>query len=170
NSFVAGLWDSLMKPLNAANYGISGDRTQHILWGIQNGNIGKVKPRIMVLEIGVNNFKDNTAREIASGIEAIVRTLNKTSPSSKIILFGPLPTGKDNQDPNRQKYYQVHQSIKKLNNGKTVIYLNLDKQFFKPDGTLIDGVMSGDAVHLAKEGYRLWAGVMVPVIKRLRAR
>ncbi len=164
---VPEVWDSLLKPLNAANFGISGDRTQHILWRVQNGNFNNIKPRVIVLEIGVNNFNDNTAKEISDGIHAIVRAIQKKVPSAKIILFGPLPTGKNNQDPNRQKYKQIHESIHGLGNGKNVFYKNLDKLFINPDGTLAEGLMSDDAIHLTAAGYRAWAGVLVPEAKRL---
>ena len=161
------LWDSLFKPLNAANFGISGDRTQHILWRIQNGNFDHVKPKAIVLEIGVNNFHDNTAEEVADGIQAIVRALLKKAPGAKILLFGPVPAGKDNQDPNRQKYRQVHQIIRGMGNGKTVFYMNLDKEFIQPDGTLTPGLMAGDAIHLTPEGYGVWAKVLVPELKKV---
>lgn len=164
---VPELWDSLLKPLNAANFGISGDRTQNILWRIQNGNFDQVKPKVIVLEIGVNNFHDNSGKEIADGIQSIVRSLLKKVPSAKILLFGPLPAGTGNQDPNRQKYKEVHQIIRGLNNGKNVFYLNLDKQFLQADGSLTEGMMSADAIHLAPEGYRVWAGVIVKEAKRL---
>lgn len=161
------LWDSLLKPLNAANFGISGDRTQHILWRVQNGNFEKIKPQVIALEIGVNNFPGNSGKEIADGIQAIVRALQKKVPSAKIILFGPLPTGIDNKDPNRHKYKEIHQIIRGLNNGKNVFYQNMDKLFINPDGTLTEGLMSSDAIHLTAAGYRAWAGVLVPEARRL---
>ncbi|MFA5815145.1 MAG: GDSL-type esterase/lipase family protein [Bacteroidales bacterium] len=166
-SAVPELWDSLFKPLNAANFGISGDRTQHVLWRIQNGNFDKVKPKVIALEIGVNNFRDNSDKEIADGIQSIVRALLKKVPAAKIILFGPLPTGTDNKDPNRPKYKQIHQIIHGLNNGKNVFYQNMDKQFINPDGTLVEGLLSPDAIHLTAAGYRKWAGVLVPEARRL---
>jgi lysophospholipase L1-like esterase len=161
------IWDSLFKPLNAANYGISGDRTQHILWRIQNGNLDRIKPKAIVLEIGVNNFHDNTADEIAGGIRAIVKALQKKVPGARILLLGPLPAGENSKDANRQKYKQVHQQIHELGNGKNVIYMNFDKSFIRDDGTLTPGLMAGDAIHLTRAGYEEWARLMVPELKKL---
>jgi lysophospholipase L1-like esterase len=161
------LWDSLFKPLNAANFGISGDRTQNILWRIQNGNFDQIKPRVIAVEIGVNNFADNSEKEIIGGIQAIIKALIKKVPAAKIILFGPLPTGTDNNSPNRQKYKLVEQGIRDLNNGKNVFCINLDKLFIHPDGSLVEGLMAGDAIHLTGEGYRKWAGVLVPEARKL---
>jgi lysophospholipase L1-like esterase len=161
------IWDSLLKPLNAANFGISGDRTQHLLWRIQNGNFDRIKPRVIAVEIGVNNFPDNSADEISDGIRAIVKALQKKVPSAKIILFGPLPTGPDQSNPNRQKYIRIHHQIHDLDNGKTVFYVNMDKQFIQSDGTLTEGLMSSDAIHLTGEGYRVWAEALVPLARKL---
>lgn len=164
---VPGLWDSVFKPLNSANFGISGDKTQHILWRIQNGNFDQVKPRVIALEIGVNNFNDNSDKEIAGGIRSIVRALQKKAPKARILLFGPLPAGIDNKDPNRQKYKQVHQIIREMNNGERIIYQSMDKYFINPDGTLVPGLFAGDAIHLAAAGYRVWAGVLAEESKKL---
>jgi acyl-CoA thioesterase I len=165
-SAAPALWDSVFKPMNAYNFGISGDRTQHIIWRVQNGNFDKIKPKVIALEIGVNNFTDNTGKEVADGIQSIVRALQKKAPGAKILLFGPLPAGADNSSPNRQKYKQVHQIIRGMGNGKNVFYLNLDKQFINADGSIKEGLMSEDAIHLTPAGYRVWAEVMVPMAQK----
>jgi lysophospholipase L1-like esterase len=157
----------LYKSRNAATFGISGDRTQHIIWRIENGNFEGIKPGVVVLEIGVNNFPVHNADEISQGIKAILKSLQKKAPAAKILLLGPLPTGRDNTDPNRQKYKQVHQMIKSLGNGKSIVYLNLDQVFLKPDGTLTEGLMAADAIHLTPGGYRAWASAMEPEMKKM---
>jgi acyl-CoA thioesterase I len=166
SSAVPDLWDSLFRPIKAANFGISGDRTQNIIWRIQNGNFDQVKPKVIALEIGVNNFPDNTDKEIAGGIQAIVRALLKKVPAARIVLFGPLPVGKDSKDPNRQRYLRIHQIINGLDNGKNVFYINMDKQFINPDGTLVEGLLTQDAIHLTAAGYRMWASVLVPEARK----
>jgi lysophospholipase L1-like esterase len=161
------LWDSLFKPLNAANFGISGDRTQHILWRIRNGNFDQAKPRVVALEIGVNNFPYHTASEIADGIKAITRSILKILPESSVLLMGPLPTGKEKSDPERRKYEEVHHLIKELHNGKTIIYLPLDKFFVNSDGSLIRPLYAPDGIHLTADGYRKWAEAMMPEIRKM---
>ncbi len=165
-SVAPEIWESRLKPLNAANFGISGDRTQHILWRVLNGNFDDIKPEVVVLEIGVNNFPYHTAGEISEGIKAIVKALLKKLPETKILLYGPLPTGKDNLDPNRKKYLEIHKIIRELANGKNVIYESLNKQFIHPDGSLIEGLMSSDAIHLTQAGYAAWADALIPEITK----
>ena len=57
--------------------GIGGDRTQHVLWRLENGNIDGISPKLAVLMIGTNNCGSNTPEEIAEGVEAIVKKLRK---------------------------------------------------------------------------------------------
>jgi lysophospholipase L1-like esterase len=166
-SAVPELWDSLFKPLHALNFGISGDQTQHILWRIQNGNFNKVKPRVVALEIGVNNFGVHSAKEVAAGIQNIIKALQKKVPSAKILLFGPLPAGTTKEDPLRSKYREVHQIIRGFHNGKSVYYQNLDALFIRPDGGLVEGLTATDGIHLTAAGYRAWASVLIPEARRL---
>ena len=42
------------------NLGIGGDRTQHVLWRLDNGNIDGIKPKLAVLMIGTNNSAART--------------------------------------------------------------------------------------------------------------
>ena len=46
------IWDAHYAPRHAYNYGIGGDRTEHILWRIANGEFDHVKPKLVVLKIG----------------------------------------------------------------------------------------------------------------------
>src|SRR4029077_7959156 len=64
-------WDRFYVPRKAANFGIGGDRTQHVLWRIQNGELKGIEPKVAVLMIGTNNAGANTSDEITQGITAI---------------------------------------------------------------------------------------------------
>src|SRR5208337_5244157 len=87
------VWKEKFEPLKAANFGIGGDRTQHVLWRLQNGELEGIKPRAAVIMIGTNNLGANTAEEIADGIKAIVAEIQKKQPETKILLLGIFPRG-----------------------------------------------------------------------------
>ena len=57
------IWDQYYGKLNAANFGISGDKTQHVLWRIDQGELDGISPKVVVLLIGTNNLlsPDNCA-------------------------------------------------------------------------------------------------------------
>jgi lysophospholipase L1-like esterase len=70
--------------MKAANFGIGGDRTQHVIWRLQNGELDGIKPKVVQLMIGTNNSNgsDNTAEEIADGVKGIIDEIKKKSPST----------------------------------------------------------------------------------------
>jgi lysophospholipase L1-like esterase len=156
------VWDRYYRPRHAANFGIGGDRTQHVLWRIQNGEIDGIKPRVVVLMIGTNNVRAHTADEIAEGIEAIVKTLREKLPATRILLLGVFPRD-PSPSPRREKLAAVNARIAKLDDGKTLRYLDIGKNFMNEDGTISREIMP-DFLHLSRKGYRIWADAMEPTL------
>jgi len=145
-------------PLKAANFGIGGDRTQHVLWRLQNGELDGITPKVLMLMIGTNNSNgmDNTAEEIAEGIKAIVAEVQKKSPKTKILLLAVFPRG-EKPNPQREKLTAINKAISKLDDGgKTVKYLDIGEKFLQGDGTLTRDIMP-DSLHLSEKGYQIWA-------------
>ncbi|VTS04414.1 platelet-activating factor acetylhydrolase IB subunit [Tuwongella immobilis] len=155
-------------PMKAANFGIGGDRTQHVLWRLQNGELKNIQPKVVMLMIGTNNSngKDNTAEEIADGVKLIVEELKKNSSKTKVLLLGIFPRGAK-PNPQREKLAAVNAIISKLDDGgKTVKYLDIGSKFLEADGTLTKEVMP-DFLHLSPKGYRIWADAVKSEITAL---
>jgi len=147
--------------------GIAGDRTQNVLWRLQNGAYAKAKPKVMVLTIGVNNFIENdSAEEIAAGILTIANWVNKNMPSTKLVLTGPLPTGIKKDEERRKKYDQVHALLSKASS-KSFGYLPINTPFMLPNGDLDPMKYGTDGIHLQAEGYKAWASALKPTIDKL---
>jgi lysophospholipase L1-like esterase len=156
------------EPLKAANFGIGGDQTQHVLWRIQNGELDGIQPKVVMLMIGTNNTARNTAEEIADGVTAIVKEIHKRSPTTKVLLLGIFPRG---EKPNRlrDKIKQVNAIIARLDDGgKTVRYLDIGDKFLEPDGSISRKTMY-DFLHLTEKGYQAWAEAVKGPIKELMA-
>ena len=85
-----GVWTKHYAKRNAVNLGIGGDRTQHVIWRLDNGNLYRIKPKAAVIMIGTNNSGSNTSQEIADGVEVIVNQLRKKLPETKVLLLGVL--------------------------------------------------------------------------------
>lgn len=160
------VWKRYYGPRNAANFGIGGDRTEHVLWRIENGEIDGISPKVAVLMIGTNNAKANTAGEIAQGIETIVKTLREKLPKTKILLLGVFPRDPSADSPLRAKLGEVNERVAKLDDGSMVTYLDIGKRFTKEDGTLTTDVMP-DFLHLSRKGYRIWADAMEPTLWKM---
>jgi lysophospholipase L1-like esterase len=143
--------------------GISGDRTQHLLWRLQNGHYASSKPKLLVLTIGVNNFNEDSGEETADGIKLILDWLQVNMPETKVLLIGPLPTGLHPNSSNRIKYDIVHSIINDYSSPQ-VTYTPLTKYFIKQDGELDTNYCSGDGIHLIDPGYELWAKLLKEAI------
>ena len=88
------VWEKNFDPLKAANFGIGGDQTQHVLWRLQNGELDGITPKVAVLMIGTNNIGGHKADQIADGIMSIVKTIQEKSPKTKVLLLGVFPRAK----------------------------------------------------------------------------
>jgi beta-glucosidase len=140
---------------NAVNLGIGGDRTQHVLWRLDNGNIEGIKPKAAVLMIGTNNSGSNTPEEIADGIKAIVAKLRTKLPETKILVLAVFPRGADDKDARRQ-----------VNVKTNALYLDIGPKFLGADGTLSKEIMP-DLLHLSPAGYKIWADSIESHVEKL---
>jgi lysophospholipase L1-like esterase len=153
-----------MDPLNI---GIGGDRTQHVLWRLEHGEVEGISPKVAVLMIGTNNLGSNTNEEIAAGVTRIVHTLHEKLPGTKVLLLAIFPRGFKADDPARGRIKSINEQLAKLDDGgKTVKYLDIGPKFLDPDGTLPKDVMP-DALHPNEKGYEIWADAMGPTLKEL---
>src|SRR5438552_1382128 len=89
------VWEKQYGRRNAVNLGIGGDRTQHVLWRLEHGNVEGISPKAAVVMIGTNNSngKDNTSEQIADGIKAVVAKVREKSPKTKVLLLAIFPRG-----------------------------------------------------------------------------
>ncbi len=159
------IWTERYAKLDAANFGIGGDRTEHVLWRIENGELDGISPKVVVLMIGTNNSSSSNSKDIAAGVTAIVKKINEKLPNSKLLLLGVFPRGAaavdDKGKPSgiRTKLADVNTEIAKLDDGKKTFYLDISKSFLETDGTLSKEVMP-DALHPNTKGYQIWADAM----------
>lgn len=161
------VWNKYYGNRKAVNLGIGGDRTQHVLWRLQNGNLDGVKPKAAVIMIGTNNSngEDNTPGQIADGVRAIVKELKTRQPQIKILLLGIFPRG-ENFNSQRGKINQINQVLQKLDDGKSVHYLDIGHRFVEEDGTIAAPIMY-DYLHFTTKGYEIWAESIEAKLKSL---
>lgn len=150
------VWAKFYAKRNVVNLGISGDRTQHVIWRLDNGNLYRIKPKAAVIMIGTNNSGSNTSQEIADGLGVIVKQLRKKLPDTKLLLLGVFPRGTNNTDKRRKVNEGANAIFKKLADGKAVHYLDIGPNFLQKDGTLPREIMP-DLLHLSEKGYTIWA-------------
>ena len=129
------VWAKFYGKRNAVNLGIGGDRTQHVIWRLDNGNVKNISPKAAVIMIGTNNSGSNSPQEIADGLAAITKQLREKLPKTKVLLLGVFPRGANKDDARRKVNEKANAIFKKLADGKDVHYLDIGDKFLKPDGT-----------------------------------
>ena len=150
------VWAKFYGERKTVNLGIGGDRTQHVIWRLDNGNLYNIKPKVAVIMIGTNNSGTNSPQQIADGVEVIVKQLRNKVPETKILLLGIFPRGADASDKKRQVNEQTNEMIAKLDDDKQVHYLDIGPKFLQEDGKLTREIMP-DLLHLSPKGYTIWA-------------
>jgi lysophospholipase L1-like esterase len=164
----AATWAKMYAPLKAANFGFSGDRTEHVLWRLGNGELVAAQPKVIVIMIGTNNSGHgvSNAQQTADGVAAIVRKLRKETPKSKILLLGIFPRGEKPDEPYRLAVVEATRLFAPLHDGKYVHFLDIGQTFMHQDGTLRT-LLLPDRLHLDPMAYELWAKAIEPTLSQL---
>jgi lysophospholipase L1-like esterase len=168
----SNVWNQFYAPQHAANFGISGDHTQHVLWRMDNGELDGIHPKVVVLMIGTNNTGKekngsprNTPPQVIEGVTAVVNDLRTRLPDSKILLLAIFPRG-DGGPAQQAQINEVNAAIAKLDDGKMVKFLDIGAKFLDADGTLPKSVMP-DLLHPNEDGYQIWADAMNPTLDEM---
>jgi len=159
------VWASHFLPLHAVDAGIGGDTTRQVLWRLDHGLLEGVKPKVVVLMIGVNNIFTNTGtdEEIAKGVQTILEKIQSSNPGTKILLLGIFPLGNPAQS---ERAKAINAMLAKME-GPSVRFLDLSDKFRDAQGNLLTEYYSPDKVHLAKPGYEVWGAVLSPVLTEM---
>ena len=163
-----GAWNKYYLPLKAVNFGISGDRTEHVLWRLESGGIlsEKIQPKLVVLLIGTNNIWRDSEEQIAEGVSLIVKDILERAHKANVLLLAIFPRSQNADNPVRAKIAKTNALIEKLTENPRVTFLDIGKNFLEPDGDLSPKIMN-DYLHLTPEGYEIWVKAMDPYVKKL---
>jgi len=166
------VWSKYYGSRKCLNFGVGGDRTEHVLWRFENGQLDGLKPKAAVLMIGTNNSnknKDGTEQyseaDILEGVQAIVKQIRARLPDTKLIVLSIFPRGKT-FSTQRGKLLQINQALEKLADGKTIFYADFGSQMIEADGSISTEMMR-DALHPGEKGYEIWAAAIEPKLKEL---
>ncbi|MFP4354390.1 MAG: GDSL-type esterase/lipase family protein [Phycisphaerae bacterium] len=165
-----GIWRKRFVPLNAANFGMSADRTEHVLWRLENGILDRIDPKVVVLMIGTNNLKAGPVRmspeQTALGVVAVVNLLLEKLPDARILVMEILPR--------QPEYDWIDGAIARTNallatcpeELERVDVVQISQKFLDPAGRLDPKYYRTDKLHLSAEGYEIWADAIEPEIRK----
>ena len=97
-------WNGRIAPLGVVNNGINFDTTQNVLWRINNGDLA-THPKVIVLEVGTNDFPDRSPTQVAHTIQVILDQIHAKLPGTSVLVMGVLPRAENN--PSLPPYLQT---------------------------------------------------------------
>ena len=156
---------------------IGGHTAEQIAGGIKAvvEELKRQKPGIRVLVLGVfprggSSDADRSVEQVAAGVKPINEELAKEKPDAKRLNAavrglerqpGTIPAARLNK-----KVGEINAIVAKLDDGKTVFFKDIGKEFLDPTGGLSGEVMP-DYLHLSGKGYDLWGRAIKADIEKL---
>jgi (4-O-methyl)-D-glucuronate---lignin esterase len=162
-------WNETFHGWNAANFGWGGDRTENILWRLDNGELDGVAPKVIVLQAGTNNIGrspggDDMVADITRGLRAIVDVCRKKAPGATIVLTAIFPRG---DNPAATKTISaINANLAEMADGASIRFLDVNDRLADAGGALFEG-MTVDGLHPSRKGYEVWAEGLRPVLTEL---
>ena len=156
------VWNRYYASRKALNLGISGDRTQHVLWRLDNGNLDGISPKLAIVMIGQNNGGHNSAEEIAEGVKAVVERIRTKLPQTQILLLGVFQR-REKPTPEREVLAKANEMISMLADRKTIHFMDINPLFVQADGSIPVDLMP-DFEHPSAKGYQAWAEAIEPKV------
>jgi lysophospholipase L1-like esterase len=171
DSITAGWPQDLLKErfgqYKPANNGISGDWVQGLRWRVANGIYDQIKPRVIVLLIGINNLSNGfTPEEVAQGTKRLVDDIRAKTPTTRILLLGIFPRGTSFVPPAGDEIRKVNALTARLADQQHVFFLDLADKLIEPDGSISREVFP-DGLHPGRPGYLRWADAIAPTVAKL---
>ena len=153
------MFDKYFGSMRTANFAVSGDTTQGVLWGLSHGEGQGFQPKAIMLMIGTNNAGGGTGPEIAEGVGAVVLEMRKDFPDAKILLLAIFPRAVPG-DPIRDKLAEANRIISRLDDQKHVFYLDIGPKFLDEKGVLLPDTFRADNLHPVAKGYDIWGAAV----------
>ncbi len=157
-------------PYSALNLGFSGDRTEHVLWRLDHGELDGYKAKVVILMIGTNNIghkprSEESPVDTIIGVNEIIRKIRQKQPQAKIVLHPILPRGEKPDDEKRRRVDAANEGLRQLADGQDVYLCDFNDLLLNDDGTLSKDIMP-DFLHPSDKGRRIWAKALLPMLRR----
>ncbi len=162
-------WNRTFHGWNAGNFGWGGDRTENILWRLDNGELDGVDPRVIVLLAGTNNIgrepgDESKVADVVRGLKAIVARCREKAPEAVIVLTALFPR---NDNPAvMPTIAAINAHLATMADERSVRFLDVNSKLADAEGNLFEG-MTVDGLHPSLRGYEVWADGLRPMLTEL---
>ncbi|WP_460515093.1 GDSL-type esterase/lipase family protein [Cyclobacterium sediminis] len=162
-------WEATFQNRRVLNLGFGWDRTQNVLWRLNNGELDGLSPKLVIIHIGTNNTSEtenarkNTASEILEGIAAIYYSVRFKTPNAKIVLMEIMPREEMPNNSRRLLINETNQLLKQFAKDNGITLLDISSKMLNSDGILTKA-FTLDFCHPNEAGYQIWGEALQPYI------
>ncbi|WP_346837661.1 glycoside hydrolase family 3 N-terminal domain-containing protein [Microbulbifer sp. SAOS-129_SWC] len=162
------VWKQYYGDRNAVNLGYGGDRTEHLLWRMEHGELDGIHPKVAVVMIGTNNtgLSLTEPQLTAAGVRKVLDEVRERLPATRILLLGVFPREEQPDAPMRKVNEAINQIISGYADNQHIFYLDIGDKFLDKNGVLSKDIMP-DHLHPNERGYKIWAKAMEPTLEKL---
>ncbi|MBQ4200133.1 MAG: acetylglucosamine-6-sulfatase, partial [Kiritimatiellae bacterium] len=154
----------LRKTYSVLNIGYGGDRTQHLVWRGENGELDGYEAKCVMLMIGTNNSRSDSPEDVALGIRRILDIIAAKQPKAKTLLLPIFPRGASANDNLRKNNEKVNAIVKNYADGKKVVWVDFNSKFLDANGDT-KWIMR-DRLHPNAKGYSdIWMPAVLPYFR-----
>jgi lysophospholipase L1-like esterase len=162
-------WTKTFHGWNAGDFGWGADRTENILWRLENGELDGVKPKVIVVLAGTNNVgkeagDDAKVADITRGLKAIVEACRKKAPTATIVLTAIFP--RNDSPAVIPTIDRINANLGQMADGRSIRFLDVNAKLADAKGVLFEGMMV-DGLHPSLKGYEVWARGLEPILAEL---
>ena len=158
----------LQKTYSILDIGYSGDRTEHLLWRCENGELDGYKTKCIMLMIGTNNSNQrrDDPKDIAEATRRIIAVMQAKQPQAKILLLPIFPCGENDEDWQRVNNEKVKPLIRAFADGERVIWLDFNDQFLDEKRSMMSSTLDG--YHPNAGAYKnVWLPNVLPYFQKI---
>lgn len=162
----ASTWRNAFGDLSPLNLGVSGDRTEHVLWRLAQGDYDALQPKAIVIMIGTNNtgHRMDPPADIAAGVTEILAQLKSKFPKARLVLLAIFPRGEQPTDPGRVNNAAVNALLIPVARQVGAEWMDISRAFTDANGVLAKSLMP-DFLHPNTRGYEIWANAIREPLK-----
>ncbi len=164
------IWTEYYGKRNVLNLGYGFDRTQNMLWRVENGELAGQNPKLFVLNAGTNQFSitaqydGDTPETACEGVKKLIETLYERYPESVLIVMGLFPRL---PQATWDKITALNKMLAEYAAGRErIVFLDLKEQMTNPDGSFNPGLYVDSVCHPNNGGYRIWAEAIEPILRK----
>lgn len=142
----------------ATNFGIRGDRCEHVLWRLLNGEL-PTNARYALISVGSNNIHSDTPQNIVDTINAIMEILQKNG--QQVVVHGILPRDDPPSGLYSSRYARntavasINAKLQTLCDMKNIVFVTASK-LMDCSGNIIKSHYYIDRLHLVESGYNIY--------------